>query len=293
MSEPPGRAIDVERWVEAAAANPEEYHIRRVIRLVLRAVTRSPALQSSFVIKGGVLLALRYGTNRHTKDLDFSTERLAGDIDPETICSALQDALDDVATTDEGLLCRVQSSRMNPTRADATQPTLRIRIGYAIKGDRQFPRMVQGRDSSNVVIVDVSFNEKVYVPEMLAIENHRLLAYSLHDQMAEKFRAMVQQTSGHRNRVRRQDLYDLFVVIDQGYLAADEDKAALLATMRRKFGDRDVECERDTITDPEIADRCRREYEQLADEIDGRLPDFDAALQRVTEYYRSLPWSTS
>ena len=104
---------------------------------------------------------------------------------------------------------------------------------------------------------------------------------------------MVQQTHGRRNRIRRQDLYDIFVVLEQGYLASNADKAVLLATMREKFRDRGVPCDPNTILDPEIAERCRREYARLADEIDRPLPEFEGALRRVTSFYRSLPWLAS
>lgn len=289
MSEPTVTTVDVDAWV-GIATNPKEHEIRRVMRVILLAIAETPSLRSRMVMKGGVLLALRYGTGRHTKDLDFSTEKRAQEENREEILRSLDGALAKAVIQDDSILCRVQSSKMEPPRAEDSFPTLRIRIGYAIKGSKQFQRMRQGSKSATTVLVDLSFNEHTCITSAIAVDGHELSAYSLYDQIAEKYRAMIQQTADRRNRVRRQDIYDVFTVIYKGYLASAEDKAILLATMRQKFSARDVSCERSTIEEPEIAQRCKQQYAQLADEIDGELPDFDFAFGTVKDFYLNLPW---
>lgn len=292
MSDPLSAAVDVDAWVRAAQHNPAEQRVRRVMRIVLFAVAHSPLLKSKMVIKGGVLLALKYGTHRHTRDLDFSAPGQVQQEDTATILAALGRALADAArTVDPEIRCNIQSSKMQPPRPDASFPTLRIKVGYALQGEKAYQRMVRGGESPNTVTVDLSFNESTCIASRVVLNDHsEVIAYSLFDQIAEKYRALIQQTADRRDRVRRQDVYDIFRVIEQGFLTTPEDKATLLETMARKFAARDVDLFRETIDEPEIAERSRREYARLQDEIDGDLPDFDRVFKAVRDYYRSLPW---
>ncbi len=291
MSELPSTHVDVDAWVEAAADDPGEHLVRRVMRVILLAVARSQRLNGTMVVKGGVLLALGYGTDRHTKDVDFSTIRTVQDEDVEEIVAELNRALETAChDADDELFCRVQKREMKPPAPDASFPTLRIRIGYASKGEREFRRMVQGRPSTKVVLIDLSFNEQTCYPASITIDGHELAAYSLYDQAAEKYRAMIQQTGARRDRIRRQDVYDLYRLISGGYLVTADDRARLLAAMRHKFAARDLPCTRELIEDQEVAERSRSRYHLLQDEIDSELPDFNLAFGVVKELYLSLPW---
>lgn len=291
MSESSLKPVNVNAWVEAAAGYPSEYMTRRVMRIVLFAVAHSPLLSSRMVIKGGVLLALGYGTDRHTRDLDFSTDRQIQEVDAQEVLEELGRVLDEAARyLAEPIFCRVQSHRVEPPRSDASFPTMRIRVGYAEQGQKQHRRMVQGRDSSDTVLIDLSFNERTCIASSITMDGQELAAYSLFDQIAEKYRAIIQQVGDRRNRVRRQDAYDVYSVIVKGYLSTQEDKATLLAVMREKFAARDVPCEKKTIDEPEIKKRSRKEYQRLQHEIDGELPDFDKVFDTVREFYLSLPW---
>lgn len=291
MSDFPSTHVDVDAWVEAAKDNPSEYLVRRVMRVILLAVARSERLNGTMVVKGGVLLALGYGTDRHTKDIDFSASRRAQEEDIEGILMELRSALDEACRdADADLLCRVQSQKMQPAAENSSFPTLRIKVGYALKGEKQFRRMVQDRPSTQTVQIDLSFNEVNCYATSITIDGHQLAAYSLFDQAAEKYRAIVQQTAERRNRVRRQDTYDLFLLISRGYLATADDRAHLLAAMRQKFAARGLLCEPGLFEEPEIAERSRSQYHRLQDEIDGELPDFDQAFGVVKDFYLSLPW---
>lgn len=291
MSESPLTSVDVNAWVEAAVDNPAEHMVRRVMRIVLFAVAASPLLSSRMVIKGGVLLALGYGTDRHTRDLDFSTDRMVQDADEQQIVDELNGALSEAALhLEEPILCRVQSRKMQPPRADASFPTMRIKVGYGVEGTRGHRRMTQGRDSSQTITLDLSFNERTCIASTISMDGQKLAAYSLFDQIAEKYRAIIQQAGDRRDRVRRQDAYDVYAVIKKGYLATAEDREMLLSVMREKFAAREVACERATINEPEIRERSRKEYDRLTDEIDGELPEFDHVFDTVREFYLSLPW---
>ncbi|MCP1727252.1 putative nucleotidyltransferase component of viral defense system [Natronospira proteinivora] len=290
MSEVVRKLVDVDSWVDSAADDPAEYAVRRVMRVILVSISRSPSLQSKMVIKGGVLLALGYDTGRHTKDVDFSTEKPLQEVNVELLIKELVAALDAGRSIDEDVLCRVQSHVIKPPRSDATFPTLRVRVGYALKGEKQYTRMIQGRDSARTVTIDLSFNESTFIASQVYLGEDQLIAYSLYDQIAEKYRALIQQTAARRGRIRRQEVYDIYSVIRKGHLTTEEDMRLLLLAMRQKFDARGVECTREVIDEPEIAERSRKEYSRLQDEVEGELPDFDEAFSVVRDFYSSLPW---
>jgi predicted nucleotidyltransferase component of viral defense system len=287
--------VDVNAWIEKARQNPAEHRVRRVMRIVLFAVADSPLLKSKMVIKGGVLLALKYGTHRHTRDLDFSTEARVQQENPAAILDELIRALDAAArAVDDAIRCKVQSHKMLPPREDASFPTLCIKVGYAVQGDKDFQRMVHGRDSSQTVTIDLSFNEKTCIISKITLDDHsEIAAYSLFEQIAEKYRALIQQTSDRRDRIRRQDAYDIFRVIENGYLASRDDKVTLLDTIEQKFSARNISAAASLIEELEIAERSQKEYDRLKDEIDGELPAFDQAFRVVKDFYLSLPWPES
>lgn len=287
----PSEFADFQAWVDGAADDPPEQEIRRVIRIIVHAVSSNQELQQLMVIKGGVLLAAAYHTGRHTRDVDFSTSKLAGEVDMESLCEKLDEAVETSATLlDDSLDCRVQSKRLQPPGPDATYPTLRVRVGYAERGSKAHPRLRQGK-SPHTVLVDLSFNESLGDPVKLNIEESgELRAYSLVDQVAEKYRAVIQQQSRYRTRERRQDAYDIYQVLQQGYLDSLEERRLLVRAIRTTCKSRGVSVSADAILAPEIRQRSRKEYNQLQDEIDGELVDFDTMFDRIAEFFAALPW---
>lgn len=115
-----------------------------------------------------------------------------------------------------------------------------------------------------------------------------ILAYSLTDLIAEKYRSLLQQVT--RNRARRQDVYDLNLLINRLDWLDDVEKNSILTSLIEKSRARDIEPDIDSFDDPELRARAKKEYQTLADEVDGKLPEFDELFQRVHEFYRSLPW---
>ncbi|HDH15541.1 MAG TPA: nucleotidyl transferase AbiEii/AbiGii toxin family protein, partial [Gammaproteobacteria bacterium] len=45
------------------------------------------------VIKGGILLAIRYNSHRYTRDIDFSTNQMLGDINKDEIANRLNKSM--------------------------------------------------------------------------------------------------------------------------------------------------------------------------------------------------------
>ena len=121
----------IAEWVEAAPQDQMEF--REAVHTILVAIARESKLQASMVIKGGILLAIRYKSHRYTKDIDFSTDRKLKEIDPEQVKNALNNSLSEtVEHLDYDLDCRVQHCKIQPAkRPDASFPELKITIGYA------------------------------------------------------------------------------------------------------------------------------------------------------------------
>lgn len=70
---------DLDAWVEEAPENGKEF--RQVICIILTAVSHDLKLRSSMVMKGGILMGIRYHSNRFTTDLDFSTSATKSEMD--------------------------------------------------------------------------------------------------------------------------------------------------------------------------------------------------------------------
>lgn len=292
MSSPEEIVVDLAAWVDAAGGDSALLLERQATEIFLTALGFSPYLARHLYLKGGLLMGIVYDSPRLTADLDLTT-----DLDPETgvdqtIRSSLDDALPRAAAIlgYPDLLCRVQSIRRQPRRdlfEEADCPALRLTVGYAHRGSNQAKRLAQ-RQSPQALQADISFKEPVQSVQLvhLGASGSTIRAYSLIDLMAEKLRALLQQE--RRNRYRRQDVYDLALLLEKFELG-DQDKAALLFAFVETCRARGIEPDATSISDPEIARRARSEWESLRLELE-HLPDFGSLFETVAEFYRGLPW---
>jgi hypothetical protein len=280
--------IAIREWVEQS---PDYRPLRQAVHTILTAIAGTPDLQSSMVMKGGVLLALRYRSQRHTRDIDFSTSVPLQDFDLDAFRATLEQTLiGAVERLGYGLDCRIQRCKQSPPRADATFPTIQVTLGYAYKDDRNaHKRLLAGRVPTTIRL-DYSLNEPVGETDLFELEAGSVIrTYSLVELVAEKLRALLQQEV--RNRVRRQDIYDLHYLLSDHPLRDDPPtRASVLERLVAKARARDLEVGPDAMGNPEIIRRSRAEYKTLASEIEGDLPDFDAVYRFVEAFYRSLPW---
>ncbi len=92
-----------------------------------------------------------------------------------------------------------------------------------------------------------------------------------------------------RNRYRRQDVYDLVMLIARGI--SEEEKALIFKSLIEKASSRGMVIDRDSLDDPEVKRRAKANYHTLSDEIEGELPNFEAAYEKIAAFYHSLPWS--
>ncbi len=279
---------DLEVWVNASP-DPGTRALRQAFHTVLHAISISPHLHRQMSIKGGILLAIRYDSSRYTRDIDFSTPEQYSEFDQAAFVSEFTENLvRAVEELDYGLDCRMQSIRVNLARPAATFPTLTVAIGYAIKNSREHQRLMIGQ-CPTVIALDYSFNEVTAETEELQIRGGGIIqAYSLHDLIAEKYRAILQQEV--RNRIRRQDAYDLYRLFRKFPIADVRDKQRVLDSLRAKAASRGLIIDCNSITNPAIISRSAKEYDSLAMEIDEQLPPFDDIFAAVREVYQSLPW---
>ena len=280
--------FDIEAWVNQSAENKL---FRQAVHIVIYSISNNRELQKIMIMKGGILLALGYESTRFTRDIDFSTEQKLDNFDVEAFINRFDAALvDAVDKLEYGVDCVVQGWKQQPPREDATFPTIQIRVGFADRSDQRAHRLLTLKKAQQVGKVDYSLNEPLCQPELLEIEAGRTIQiYSFHDLVAEKFRAVLQQEV--RNRLRRQDVYDLHLLLkSRNDSSAEKIKSHILHSLKEKAAARDLLVEKKSMRSSEIMRRSREEYALLEREIEGPLPDFDEAFEFIRSYYEALPW---
>lgn len=95
---------------------------------------------------------------------------------------------------------------------------------------------------------------------------------------------------GIRNRNRRQDVYDLNLLIASGTTPTAEEKRGLLELLATSCRERGIEPNRGSFANPEIKRMASEGYQDLAPEVEGELPPFEEAYARVQAFYEDLPW---
>lgn len=287
MSNPHIETINIEDWVNQEA-DPYRRELREAVHTVLHAIAKSQQLNSQMIMKGGILLAIRYQSSRFTKDIDFSTEEKYSDFDEKGFLDEFRTGLTNaVENLDYGLDCRIQRHEVRPKEKDKNFQTMALRIGYAPKGSKKHKSLLKN-NCTDVLEVDYSFNELTQEKEILRIcDEESLEAYSFTDLIAEKFRAILQQEV--RNRFRRQDPYDLYFLL-KNYSITKDERQKILKSLIIKSNSRNLEINKLSISDEKIKHRSEKDYSQLADEIEGTLPPFEEVYSFVQNFYGSLPW---
>ena len=280
---------NIGEWVESDP-NPREREFRKAVHTVLFAISKSNHLRTTMLIKGGMLLAIRYRALRYTRDIDFSTDRAYQQFDRSQFLNDLEHSLTAATTELEyDLDCKIQSNRLNPSDPDASFPTLQLTIGYAPKQDRDRHRRLLAGHATDVVRVDYSFNELTLESQQILLTGAgELLAYSFSDLVAEKYRSILQQEI--RNRTRRQDAYDLYELLNNTPDISTDEKYKILVALERKSESRGLQVHARSLEDPSIVARSRAEYRALAGEIPTDLPPFEMVYANVRQFYEALPW---
>ena len=283
-------AIDLTAWVDEEL-RPERKVFRQAVQLVLRAIAQSPSLSAVMIMKGGLLLAVRYHSSRFTRDIDFSTSKRLQEVDLPALLATIAEALTAVSADNEhAMALRLQSHEVKPpNRPGVNFPTLQMRIGYASRLEPKSLKRLESTGSTQVVQVDYSFNEWASGREQQEVDGGHLLMYTFHDLVAEKLRSVLQQPIRGQGRPRYQDIYDIFLLL--GTPVDDGDKAIILAKLFEASKDRQVHLHKEALRDEQVIKLSREEYVTvLPDMILGPPPDFDVAYKTVQDFFESLPW---
>lgn len=280
----------IENWVEEAKTDRVSF--RQAVRIVLTAISNSEYLQPKMIMKGGMLLGIRYKSTRFTEDIDFSTAEKFSDINPEEFKEELNEALL-IASSNlpYQIECRIQSLKIQPkAAADAKFPSFYLKIGYADKNNTRQMKRLLDKSSTNTIKIDYSFNELTNKLDKIELDNDSVLAYSYIDLIAEKIRSIIQQP--YRNRNRRQDIYDLQYLFNNTGEITSEEKLQILSALLKKSEER-LEAgvvNRETLNRQDIYEYSEKNYHLLKDEIEDDLMPFSEAYSLINEFYKSLPW---
>ncbi|MCO5218013.1 MAG: nucleotidyl transferase AbiEii/AbiGii toxin family protein [Thermomicrobiales bacterium] len=279
---------EIKSWSDQEGVNLSDAGKRYAQYLVLRAISRSNELRSSIVFKGGNALEFVYLPNRSTTDLDFSF------IDPvaetEGLTHRAKQLLDTALKTvpdEAGTILRLQSFKKNPPRPDATFVTLAGKVAYALPDQPlQQNRLLTGEPGANVIPVEMSMNEVVCAWNLTPIGDQGVVlnTSSIDDIVAEKLRAILQQTS--RNRYRSQDVIDIASIIRDGTLEIDRRKIAEF--LLRKSAARGVPATMAAFRDPDLERRSEANYDALRDTVRHTFIPFDEAWETVMNLVDSL-----
>lgn len=280
----------IKNWVDSSPEGQENF--RKAVHLILMAISLHDELSESMVMKGGILLGIRYGSNRYTTDIDFSTTSKISNLKEEELKEQINLKLIEAETElFYGIFCAVQKLKKMPKKLDATFPSLKITIGYSQKDNPATMRRMMRGESSQVVSIDYSFNEFTGGTQEIGITGEdSIKAYDLVSLTAEKFRSILQQVV--RNRGRRQDVYDISYLIDNFLMCTNEEKSMVLEMLLEKSKGKNIDefLQKNALDDKRIIEKSSEGFKDMADEIEGELPDFEIIYKKVNNYFKSMPW---
>lgn len=272
-------------WVHRGS--PEYKKQRMAIHAILVAITKNNPLRNHVYLKGGILMGIVYESTRYTTDIDISnTDRfdIAEKFDKDLFDQSLSLASLDLPYN---LILKTQSVKIMPKKIGSFN-SYRITVGYAKRepGRPEYRKLMEG-ESLKVIKIDYSFNESVHDEgSIIVMNNNEIKGYGIHTLVAEKYRSLMQQVT--RNRKRRQDVYDLYCLINNGH-TKNINKEKLKQTIIQKCEEREnIIANIKSLDNPEIYNRAKENYPLLADEVEEKLVDFDKAWSSILKYYKSI-----
>lgn len=280
--------LSLAQWV--ATSPGEQRGFREAVHIILAAISKSANLSSRMVMKGGLLMAIRYESTRFTRDIDFSTLEKHRQADEVALLAELDEQL---VWANEHLsydtICLRQNAKLNPKWPEASFPTLQISIGYAPRSNPSHLKRLKAKQSSTTVQIDYSFDEAVFDVDILKIaDGEQLKAYSLTNLLAEKYRSLLQQPV--RRRTRRQDVFDIHMLLTRCAALSELEKTRLVTEVIDSCKARGIEASQISMADAQVRELAHADYHGLASEINEVLPDFDLAYGTIQSFYENLPW---
>ena len=136
--------VEIDAWVAQAPQGQRGF--REAVHTILDGIGHSQNLSAKMVMKGGLLLAMRYASSRYTRDLDFSTR---DKYTAECVDLLLAELREGLVTAEDRLsydtLCRLQSHKVEPKGENKTHQSLALKIGFANRSNAgQMARLEAG-----------------------------------------------------------------------------------------------------------------------------------------------------
>jgi len=280
--------VEIDAWVAQAPQGQRGF--REAVHTILDGIGHSQNLSAKMVMKGGLLLAIRYASSRYTRDLDFSTR---DKYTAESVDLLLAELREGLVTAEDRLsydtLCRLQSHKVEPKGENKTHQSLALKIGFANRSNAGQMARLEAGTSPQVVEIDYSFNEAVFDVEVLELDGGATIhSYTLNNVLAEKMRSLLQQPVRRRNR--RQDVYDIWLLRESGPALTADDLVKIHEILVASCGSKGIVPDIHSMESAEVVSMARTGYQELAADVDGELPPFDEAMGQVVKLYRSLSW---
>lgn len=292
MSENEEIVVNIDEWIDKAKADPAAYMERQATEVFLTALGTTEPWCKKFFLKGGLLMGILYKSPRQTADIDYSTTLAPDPKIADQLTESLNKAFPSISANlgYPDIACRIQTIKLLPRTEGFSEkqfPGFKVTVAYAQKGTPQEEKLMLGK-GIHVLHADISFKEPVGGFQIVRLGKNggTISAYSLKDIITEKYRAFLQQEK--RNRRRRQDIYDLSVLLNQ-FDFDDDEKADILDLLIKKCVARDITPDKTSIDNQENINRAKSEWPSLELEI-GEVPDFDECFEIAKIFYKSLPW---
>ncbi len=279
----------IDEWIAEAPQDSSDF--RKAVHIILTAISSSEYLKPRMIMKGGILLGIRYQSSRFTTDIDFSSAEKLIDIDQDEFKSELDEALQNASyELTYRILCKIQSLKVQP-KSGGTFPSFNLKIGYANTNNPGLMKRLLAGNSPKTVKIDYSLNEMTYNTDEIKLEDENSIsAYSFTDLIAEKIRSIIQQP--YRDRNRRQDVYDLHHLLTNCSKISEEDKMLILFSLQHKSEGKipQGDVNPNTLDRDDIRTMSESGYHLLSSEVHGELPNFSDVYGLLVNFYKSLPW---
>ena len=290
----------IENWVQESIDNRSvaaQKDFRHAVHIILKAISLSENLSKSMIFKGGMLLGIKYQSERYTTDLDFST---AEKLDPNCIQGFTEEFNDKLDYANNllayGMRLKIQRIEKRPKKDVASFPALEIKIAYLGTNCNQSEiNKYENNQAPNTISIDYSFNELNNDVESIVIdeeENEKIICYTLESIIAEKLRSILKQNP--RNLYRVQDIYDIcFLLSDYDEQLSDiETKNKILKLLKQKSIGRDIDelLHVNGLNDDDIRSRSEIGFKALELQL-TKTTNFEDLYNQLNKFYKSLPWN--
>lgn len=272
---------DMVAWAKENRVAIPEARTRFVHFVVLNCIASDAQTARCLALKGGNALRFAYQNRRSTKDLDFSVTG-EGLPDSDAAIRVILDQSLRFAHRRYGVKARCQRVKRQPPNPEGTHPTYDVGVCYQFPGDRYYDNFDDAsRPIPSVVPLEISINDLVCETNPWS-EHAGLLVCSLEDILAEKLRALLQQSIG--NRTRSQDVFDIAQYADRPGI----DLAKIVEFLRRKCEIREIRPRKSLFND-EARSLAEREYDtRIRQDPGDQFLSFDVAWGKVVALVRML-----